>query len=586
MSSDDDIDREKSADSAAASGGEDAQPPVVLVVDPDAEDRALFRTLVEAGDRDVAVVRADSIAAGAGVCADLDSLALFIIAVDPGAPGEAFDFRDALAEKFGAPVPGAFCSDTDLSAHLERVDDELVFYKPVDDGVMNEWLTEQLGAAPGPVSSNPTAPAEDGQTAPPEQVDPAEDENSATAPPEGQAESAPSPSSSTLDLDDNLTEGDIETEAPAPDVADDPDILSEGTELGDYRIIRMLRGDDNAAIYVAEQRSISRKVALKALHHRHRGDAEKVGAFVDEARSRALVNHADVALVYEADQQNSITYYAIELMSGPNLEQLAADSQPVDEDTLYDVLGSVTDVLAYLRESNVAVNPVRASMIHLPDAESCRIANPVAGSGPYALDEAEQMRLLGNALLPFLDRGSYLMPVVQRMGIAGRNDAILSVDQLSDALDVLEASAIVEPETPRQVERRADRRYMMIGGIIGGLILVAGLVFVLVTSNSKDTTSSASIYMMPVPAGPFVYQEDESMELPQFWIDEHEITIAQYADFLAAIEADIDLRTKIQHEDQPASKTRPTVHRTGIATTRRLSATEVSAALRSAWTAP
>ena len=136
------------------------------------------------------------------------------------------------------------------------------------------------------------------------------------------------------------------------------------------------------------------------------------------------------------------------------------------------------------------MNPVRASMIHFPDAESCRIANPVSGSGPYALDEAEQMRLLGSALLPFLGRNSYLMPLLQRMGIAGRSDAIVTVEQLSDALDVLESSAIAEPETPKQVERRADRRYMMIGGIIGGLIIVAGLLFVLFSNNSGDTTTS------------------------------------------------------------------------------------------------
>ena len=90
MSSDENTDPDASEASAP--------PTVVLVVDPDAEDRALFRQLVEAGDRDLTVVRADSIAAAAGVCADLDALALFIIAVDPDSPDEAFDFRDLLTE--------------------------------------------------------------------------------------------------------------------------------------------------------------------------------------------------------------------------------------------------------------------------------------------------------------------------------------------------------------------------------------------------------------------------------------------------------------------------------------------------------
>ncbi len=367
--------------------------------------------------------------------------------------------------------------------------------------------------------------------------------------------------------EDNLTgPGDADhpeqaiTEAEAVDIVaqepvetTDPDILAEGTELGDYRIASVLRADDNAAMYVAEQRSINRTVALKALHHRHRADPEKVGAFVDEARSRALISHADVALVYEADQQNGITYYAVELMSGPNLATLADEGKAVEEDSLYDVLGSVADVLSYLKEANVGVMPIRAAMIHLPDRESCRIANPVTGSGPYSLDEAEQMKMLGAAILPFLGRNSFLMPVVKRLGIAGRADAILSPEGLIEALDELEAVGISEPQTQQQAERQADQKTMVVGGFIGGLIVVAGLVFIMFSSkDAKKVKAPAN--MMPVPAGSFVYQEDETLELPQFWIDQYEVTIGQYADFLAAIEEDPELLKKMQHPDQPASK--------------------------------
>ncbi len=535
------VNAELSQQAGMASGGTGAeQPPlVVLVVDGDERDRALYRDLIEAGGRNVAVVRADSVIAAAEVAADLEQLAVFIVSIDPVAPEQAFAFRDALVERFGGTLHGAFCSAEDITGHLERVHDEMVFYKPVDDDVMREWLDEVLGPPPYPVTTRAAEPAAS------DPLDGVEAEIEAEEMPDPEEQAA----AGLVDVGDGQDLDAVEEEV------DDPDILAEGTELGDYRIVRELRHDENAAIYVAEQRSISRNVALKALHYRHRADGEKVGAFVDEARSRALVNHADVALVYEADQQNSITYYAIELMTGASLEQLARDGQAVDEDTLYDVLGSVADVLAYLREANLAVHPIRAGMIHLPNAESCRIANPVSGSGGYALDEGEQMRFIGAALLPFLGRASYLMPLMQRMGVAGRDDAILSIDQLIDALDELEATAAVEPQTPQQVERQADRQSMVIGGVIGGAIVVVGLLFMLFSRNGDGKTTADQAYMVPVPAGPFVYQADETIELPQFWIDEHEITIGQYAEFLAAVEAEPELLKKVQHEDQPDTKT-------------------------------
>lgn len=520
-------------------------PLVVLVVDGDERDRALYRNLIEAGGRNVAVVRADSVIAAASAVTDIDQLALFIVSIDPAAPEQAFAFRDALVERFGGSLHGAFCSAEDITAHLERVHDEMVFYKPVDDDVMREWLHEVLGPPPNRATMSGAQPATEISASDPDPLAGVEAEIEAEEMPDPEEQAA----AGLVDVGDGQDLDAVEEEV------DDPDILAEGTELGDYRIVRELRHDDVAAIYVAEQRSISRNVALKALHYRHRADGEKVGAFVDEARSRALVNHADVALVYEADQQNSITYYAIELMTGASLEQLARDGQAVDEDTLYDVLGSVADVLAYLREANLAVHPIRASTIHLPNAESCRIANPVSGSGGYALDEGEQMRFIGAALLPFLGRASYLMPLMQRMGVAGRDDAILSIDQLIDALDELEATAAVEPQTPQQVERQADRQSMVIGGVIGGAIVVGGLLFMLFSRSGGGNTSADQAYMVPVPAGPFVYQADETIELPQFWIDEHEITIGQYAEFLAAVEADPELLKKVQHEDQPDTKT-------------------------------
>jgi formylglycine-generating enzyme required for sulfatase activity len=39
--------------------------------------------------------------------------------------------------------------------------------------------------------------------------------------------------------------------------------------------------------------------------------------------------------------------------------------------------------------------------------------------------------------------------------------------------------------------------------------------------------------MVKIPAGEFAFQDGRKINLPDFWIDTHEVTIGQYADFLA-----------------------------------------------------
>jgi formylglycine-generating enzyme required for sulfatase activity len=61
--------------------------------------------------------------------------------------------------------------------------------------------------------------------------------------------------------------------------------------------------------------------------------------------------------------------------------------------------------------------------------------------------------------------------------------------------------------------------------------------------------------MIKIPAGPAVYQENETADLEEFQIDEYEVTIAQYAKFLEDLETHPEKAQQIRHPDQPENKT-------------------------------
>jgi len=59
--------------------------------------------------------------------------------------------------------------------------------------------------------------------------------------------------------------------------------------------------------------------------------------------------------------------------------------------------------------------------------------------------------------------------------------------------------------------------------------------------------------MIRIPAGKFIYQDGETVELPQFYVDQYEVTIGQYADFLAKVAKSPDPKSH-DHPEQPAYK--------------------------------
>ena len=61
-----------------------------------------------------------------------------------------------------------------------------------------------------------------------------------------------------------------------------------GQVIGDYHILRRLGSGGMAQVYLAEQQSLNRQLALKVLHARLADDASYVQRFLNEARAAAL----------------------------------------------------------------------------------------------------------------------------------------------------------------------------------------------------------------------------------------------------------------------------------------------------------
>jgi serine/threonine-protein kinase len=97
---------------------------------------------------------------------------------------------------------------------------------------------------------------------------------------------------------------------------------SIGRVLGDrYRLVTALGTGASAHVYLAEDVSLHRRVAIKVLHPALAGDVAFLKRFRAEARAVAALNHPNILQVYDWGEEGGEPYLVLEYLAGGSLRQ-------------------------------------------------------------------------------------------------------------------------------------------------------------------------------------------------------------------------------------------------------------------------
>ncbi len=95
--------------------------------------------------------------------------------------------------------------------------------------------------------------------------------------------------------------------------------------LGDYRLLRRLGEGGMGVVYMAEQASLGRLVALKVLRPELSGSPTAAARFAREARAAARLNHPGIVGVHWFGTERGVQFLAMDLLAGANLDALLAE---------------------------------------------------------------------------------------------------------------------------------------------------------------------------------------------------------------------------------------------------------------------
>ena len=148
-----------------------------------------------------------------------------------------------------------------------------------------------------------------------------------------------------------------------------------GRQLGDYRILRRLGRGGMADVYLAEQTSLRRQVALKILKREFSSDDTYVRRFHFEAQAAAALVHANIVQIYEVGRVEEYHYIAQEYVQGYNLRELMTRRGLPEPKLALSILRQVTAALARAAEQGVIHRDIKPENIMLTKDGEVKVAD-------------------------------------------------------------------------------------------------------------------------------------------------------------------------------------------------------------------
>jgi formylglycine-generating enzyme required for sulfatase activity/tetratricopeptide (TPR) repeat protein len=117
-------------------------------------------------------------------------------------------------------------------------------------------------------------------------------------------------------------------EAP-PRPEPDPGLPFE--RLGEFRLLRGLGEGGMGIVYLAEQESLGRLVALKVVRPEWAGLPAVASRFAREAQAVARLRHPNLVTVFAAGEDRGVRWLAMELVPGRGLDEVLREVQPAGQ---------------------------------------------------------------------------------------------------------------------------------------------------------------------------------------------------------------------------------------------------------------
>jgi hypothetical protein len=155
-----------------------------------------------------------------------------------------------------------------------------------------------------------------------------------------------------------------------PGVATEPDtLLAQVVEAtaGDYEIIGELGRGGMAAVFLAKDISLNRKVAIKTMLPELTARHDMVARFKREAQMAAGLSHPHIVQIHSVKQTNRLVYFVMKFIEGRDLVSIIGEQGALDLDMTRLVLQQAASALSFAHHRGVVHRDVKPANIMIDE---------------------------------------------------------------------------------------------------------------------------------------------------------------------------------------------------------------------------
>lgn len=165
----------------------------------------------------------------------------------------------------------------------------------------------------------------------------------------------------------------------------------ESRMLGEFRLLRRLGQGGMAEVYLAEQTSLQRHVAVKILRQEQVNDSTLVLRFKQEALAAAGLNHANIVQVYAIGVADGIHFIAQEYVQGMNLREFITRKGPPDLNVAMHFMKQVAAALQAAGQAGIVHRDIKPENILINRKGEVKVAD--FGLAQLATHEGQAVNL-------------------------------------------------------------------------------------------------------------------------------------------------------------------------------------------------
>ena len=146
-----------------------------------------------------------------------------------------------------------------------------------------------------------------------------------------------------------------------------------GKMVGHYRITSKLGAGGMGEVFLAEDRRLGRKAAIKFLPAEFAAEPERRQRFLKEARATSALNHPHVCVVYDVGEtDDGLAFIAMEFVQGQSLEALV-EQGPLEVLKVTEIGVQIADALDAAHANRIVHRDIKPANISLNERGQVKV---------------------------------------------------------------------------------------------------------------------------------------------------------------------------------------------------------------------